>query len=450
MNARDFGAVGDGIVDDTTALQNCINRSVASGTPVFINAGTYKLTATLTITGACLITGAGILVSSKLAPIASISAISINTTAAVMLRDFDIVYSSISSPGTSAITFSISSGNQNGSRFENLFIQQAYVGIDFVTSGTGSITNAVVRDCYFSGFGGTTTGILFNSVGGSLVGDNLIDGCTFSQSGAAIAVEIRASSAVRIMNSVLGGDNTAGSYGVYLNLEASAPTGTGDLLIIGNSIENRQYGVYASRQNNSGTWVNTQVIGNEFEPAAGGYAVYVPTDGTGAWLLELIVNSNLVFGPGSGTNSLISIDSTTDLIVNGNLLKSNGGTTTGIAIGSAVTYGLVTNNRIVNTTTALTNASTSIVIKDNPGYNPVGVTAAATMGTSPFTVTAGPTPETHYIRQSATNTATITKGGQAMATLAGATTYYTVELGPNESYITTWATTAPTYTKDVH
>lgn len=90
------------------------------------------------------------------------------------------------------------------------------------------------------------------------------------------------------------------------------------------------------------------------------------------------------------------------------------------------------------------------IIKDNIGYNPVGATAAVTMGASPATITAGPSPETHYVRQSATNTATIAKGGQQIATLAGATTYYPIELGPNESYVTTWTTTAPTYTKYVH
>ena len=43
INARDFGAVGDGVADDTAALQAALNEGVS----VFIPAGTYKITDTL-------------------------------------------------------------------------------------------------------------------------------------------------------------------------------------------------------------------------------------------------------------------------------------------------------------------------------------------------------------------------------------------------------------------
>lgn len=105
-----------------------------------------------------------------------------------------------------------------------------------------------------------------------------------------------------------------------------------------------------------------------------------------------------------------------------------------------------------NGTAGINNASTATNnrIVDNPGFNPVGTTAAANVCASPCTITAGPSPETHYLRQNGTNTATVTKGGQQVATLAAATTYYQFDLFPNESIVVTWATTTPTDTKDVH
>lgn len=128
---------------------------------------------------------------------------------------------------------------------------------------------------------------------------------------------------------------------------------------------------------------------------------------------------------------------------------------TGVHLDTGTTNTVVANNgfgspfagsvAVLNNSTSTTN-----VVRDNPGYNPVGLTAAATMGASPVTITAGPTPETHYIKQSANPAATITKGGQQIVAISSATNYYPVELGPNESYVTTWVTTAPTYTKDVH
>ncbi len=48
-NVCNFGAVGDGISDDTISIQNAINDAQAQGRPVFLPAGEYRITKTLTI-----------------------------------------------------------------------------------------------------------------------------------------------------------------------------------------------------------------------------------------------------------------------------------------------------------------------------------------------------------------------------------------------------------------
>lgn len=90
-------------------------------------------------------------------------------------------------------------------------------------------------------------------------------------------------------------------------------------------------------------------------------------------------------------------------------------------------------------------------VTNNPGYNPVGVAGASpfTAGASPFTYTAGQSPETHYITQSATFTAAVSKGGKLLGTLVNAHPM-TVQLDPGGQYTVNWVTTAPTYVKDVH
>jgi hypothetical protein len=87
---------------------------------------------------------------------------------------------------------------------------------------------------------------------------------------------------------------------------------------------------------------------------------------------------------------------------------------------------------------------------DNIGYNPIGTTAAANVGASPATITAGNSPETHYIKQSASFNATVAKNGQTICGDTVAAVPCVVVLGPNESYVVTWTVTQPTYTKDVH
>lgn len=54
-NVLDFGAVGNGVADDTTAIQAAIDSNATS---VFFPQGTYKITATLNVTSKMLIQGA--------------------------------------------------------------------------------------------------------------------------------------------------------------------------------------------------------------------------------------------------------------------------------------------------------------------------------------------------------------------------------------------------------
>ena len=49
IDVRNHGAVGDGVANDTAALQAAINAGIANEKDVFIPAGTYKITSTLIV-----------------------------------------------------------------------------------------------------------------------------------------------------------------------------------------------------------------------------------------------------------------------------------------------------------------------------------------------------------------------------------------------------------------
>jgi hypothetical protein len=77
---------------------------------------------------------------------------------------------------------------------------------------------------------------------------------------------------------------------------------------------------------------------------------------------------------------------------------STNGTHIAIAAGGGDFIKIHDNTFLAATTTLFFNAATGThnFIHDNPGYNPLGV-AVVTPGASPWTYTAGPTPETHYL-----------------------------------------------------
>jgi hypothetical protein len=51
VSVKDFGAVGDGVTDDTAAIQAAINKQNVSGGRVFFPAGTYKMNSHVTVSG---------------------------------------------------------------------------------------------------------------------------------------------------------------------------------------------------------------------------------------------------------------------------------------------------------------------------------------------------------------------------------------------------------------
>jgi hypothetical protein len=97
------------------------------------------------------------------------------------------------------------------------------------------------------------------------------------------------------------------------------------------------------------------------------------------------------------------------------------------------------------------------VVANNIGYNPVSCCTVTSTGTSASVISAGASPETHYITQSANFNAVVAKCAALacgtstnICTVPSATVPCVLSLGPNESYKVTWVTTQPTYTKDIH
>jgi hypothetical protein len=248
--------------------------------------------------------------------------------------------------------------------------------------------------------------------------------------------------------------------------------------ITGNTFNNQvitgSNGYHIFVNTTSALYSSIAISGNSFfsqEPGGGGIFLQ---PSTGALDAAIAGNSFYNFGGATTGNGIYVNGSSTNIAVSGNTFNGTSTTTTeciqiaGInnaAISANMflnaTYGVVTAGTIGGVVNITDNVASGVSIGTslaatgthrvtNNSWNTSTVTAAATMGTSPYTVTAGSTPETHYVNQSATNTATINKGSQKIATLAGSSTYYTIELGPGESYVTTWTTTAPTYTKDTH
>ena len=103
ITPQDYGAVADGAADDTTALQSAISRAIATGLPLYIPTGTYKITAGLTANAAVRIygDGAGSLITSTDETIHGITISA--ATGKCELRDFAISLANSTGSGNACV-----------------------------------------------------------------------------------------------------------------------------------------------------------------------------------------------------------------------------------------------------------------------------------------------------------------------------------------------------------
>jgi len=179
-NVKDFGAVGNGVTDDTAAIQAAINAAPADSI-VFFPPGQYNISAQIVINKSQLhLLGAGI-GSTSIGQNANNAAIFNVTGDYNQIDGFSLIYGANAISGATAI---IASGAN--SQYRNIFIANPYIGIEF-TGNSGQFINQfqiinyvsvgvyahAVNDVFISQF------ILNagNSTNGALGGIRLQDAC---------------------------------------------------------------------------------------------------------------------------------------------------------------------------------------------------------------------------------------------------------------------------------
>lgn len=168
FNVRDatYGAVGDGVADDTTALQAAITAALAVSGVVFIPAGTYKVSATLTASNGSAnlkIIGAGRYTARILTASATLDMFSL-AVAAYEISDLWLGASVTRTAGSYVNTTS------NQGTLRSLAIDKHFIGI------FGKDSQGLLRDIVFTTPVTNAVGILIGGTGYpvGLVIDNMM------------------------------------------------------------------------------------------------------------------------------------------------------------------------------------------------------------------------------------------------------------------------------------
>ena len=331
---NDYGAVCNGVTDDHAAFQNAINLGQTSGLPVRFT-GNCAITTALTITAPIDFSGGGTAAGSTILAPGTIDIIDITTAPLTNpginqnLHDFALTYSTVPT-STSAITINATGGGSNtGSKFQNIQINGAFIGIQFFNAAYWSIINCVINATSVTG----ASSIFVADAVSPDAGDSTITGSTLQPGPGGFGVKWFTGGGIRIINNkILGNTMLAGLF-----FQLASGASTGDILIANNSIEGFQasssVGIGFARSGATGSLGNITINSNQF--SAPFICVNHPTDANGTWSSLMIVTGNICALNATAGGVGYNIDSVTGTVVAHNVTQAGVASDVAIFIGTA-------------------------------------------------------------------------------------------------------------------
>lgn len=438
-----------GTLDATSAVQAAINSLGSGGGTIFFPAGAY-LISSVTVNKQCWLLGAGQFTGGTLI---KPSGTNLNvfdlTTSGITMTDMDFAFAPTQTGGSfikcdtassivhlekirmagwwvGVLISGVSSFTLKHLRLETGVVASG-VGVQ-VTSGVNVLLQDVI--CTNSSGARPLSGISIQNCG-----DVSIEYCQFIQCVNGLQLNPGASQVVTSVRSVNTFYDNCGNYGLFAQPSNTAGTiqrcqftqcwfssaGTNGILLdaatSNATIDSMEFiapqiFLNTSHGINIGKAINTKIIGGQIA-GNGGNGVLIQANTSSVDIIGVAIGP--VAGITFNTTNAIQIlaGTTNNLLIQGNDLRNTGG----VGVISDASSG--TNRRKV----------------DNRGYNPAG-TVGITVTASPFTYTAGDTPETVYV-----NTGTV-----SLITVEGvgvfSETNVAVRLGPGKPMVVTY-TVAP-------
>jgi len=287
----DFGAVGDGVADDTAPVQNWINTAQLCGGNAVAPVGKYK-TGPVFATNSFRMIGEGY-ASVNTYPIANNATVFLPTanllkyTAATpfVMENIQVNYP----PGPcsyTAIEIDAPTGliNQD-SVLRDVFVINANIGVSAVRCARFNWDHIVMEAC--QGFS-----VYVRNLTNADGGDQTITNSVFSGQPSGGHIVYCSGGGLKISNCKMNGGNCA----IYCMPDPGALAGFGDFFVTGCSIEGCTYGIIFQRSPPPhGTFGTICITGNEI--GATQIGIWARDDGGGNWLQLVSATGNVLIGP---------------------------------------------------------------------------------------------------------------------------------------------------------
>jgi len=453
VSVKDFGAVGDGVTDDTAAIQASLNSGAGT---VLLNSGTYKISS-LTIPAGVTLVGSGAYQSILQTNSATANVVSMTTSS--VIRELKVLTSVTKTAGFlvdvqgngvvidncefSGYYIAVNVGTASSTQPVGTLISDCEFRTPAVSSGAGAIqfinfSNAQVRNCIITGAVGTQAdfGIKYRNGDTAFLTDTNI-----TLHGKALLIDSLASTntyALTVNSCVFDSAGTITGGGTVSSAEI-IPAG----------------GVYNTRFANCWFGLSTAKMGCYMAPSGAGVIDGITFTGceftkngdSGLIAVGTGVKNWIVTGGHAGgntNNGVRAAGGTSNFTITGMMcgnISARGANNYGITIDAAASnnYLIADNNVFGNTTAGILDlgTGTNAQVYQNLGYNGLENVAGVTVGASPWSYTAGHTPESIYILGGTVSAINI--DGSTVQNTTGST----INLVPNEILAITY-TVLPT------
>jgi len=274
VNPVDYGAIFDGVTDDTTAWSAAVAAATGLGLPIKAPCGSSAISAPIVLPATIQFSGSG----SSCTKIVSTASIAVNVTTAdqVLIEHLTIVCAS------NATGININAAATN--------IKSEIADVGLLRCGVGAnMGNAANWTFHDSNIGaGGVAGAIGILVANPIVpdsGDSAIYGNLIVGNGGtgSVGISQRSSGGLRIENNKI----LLWTYGYLLQLASGVATS--DLVIVGNSIEHSAASAIAFNHSSGGSFANVVIVGNQI----GAATPYCVTNAGGAgWLSGVGIIAN--------------------------------------------------------------------------------------------------------------------------------------------------------------
>lgn len=370
VKSAPFNAAGDGVTDDTAAIQAAINAVQGTTEGLYFPHGTYLVSGTLSITAAIHIFGAGRFATAITWASTTLNVFNVASNNQVYFAEMTLLGPSGSTAGA-AITVAGSSTQNTLSIFRDLGFSLGFNSIVFTAA-----QQWVIDSCDFLAFAGIAVTIqnTFNVD----FGDNTIIACYFGSavSGAECIRHI-SSGGLRVIDNKI---NTA-AIGYHMLLASGAATS--NLIIQGNSFESCSTACIQFNSSGGGaTFAVFSIVGNTLDISP----ICINAPDASSWLSRGLVSSNVMSILSSGGTG-VAFNQVSNANIIANYIEGNGGTSNGITVGASSSNLGVGPNFYFNLTNNLVNAgSASNIIENDTAQGTFTATLTGVSGTVTATV----------------------------------------------------------------